>query len=95
MGARTVTAAEVARTFKRVAGMLELGVTRSVAQISGHSARIGAAQDLTAAGSALPESLAAGGWKSPQMPAHYATKISPRVGAMQRMLSNVAVPEGE
>ena len=85
-GERAITAAEVARTFKRIAGIIGLDSTRPVARISAHSTRIGAAQDLTAAGAALPEIMLAGGWKSPQMPAHYARKLDVRQGAMRRWL---------
>ena len=88
VGMRAITAAEVARIFKRVAVRIGIGgdPLRAVARISAHSTRIGAAQDLTAAGAALPEIMIAGGWKSPQMPAHYARKIEPRQGAMRRWL---------
>jgi integrase len=86
IGERTINPAEVARTFKRIAGMIVLGSGRRVANISAHSTRIGAAQDLTASGAALAEIMVAGGWKSPQMPAHYARKLSTRQGAMRRWL---------
>ena len=86
VGDRTINPAEVARIFKRVAALINLDPTRPVARISAHSTRIGAAQDLTAAGAALPEIMVAGGWKSPQMPAHYSRKLSARQGAMRRML---------
>jgi integrase len=88
VGVRTITAAEVGRTFKRIAGMIDLDAGRPVARISAHSTRIGAAQDLTAAGASLPEIMVAGGWKSPQMPAHYARKLSTRQGAMRRWLDS-------
>lgn len=39
--------------------------------LSGHSARVGAAQDQAAAGCELPEIMQAGRWKSPTMPARY------------------------
>jgi len=81
-----VPGAEVARIFKRVASRLNLDPTRPLSRISAHSTRIGAAQDLTAAGAALPEIMVAGGWKSPQMPAHYSRKLHARQGAMRRML---------
>jgi len=86
VGIRAITPAEVARTFKRIATFMGLDPTRAVARISAHSTRIGAAQDLTAAGAALPEIMIAGGWKSPQMPAHYARKLDTRQGAMRRWL---------
>jgi integrase len=88
VGERTINTAEVARTFKRIATMIGLDPS-SVASISAHSTRIGAAQDLTAAGAALPEIMVAGGWKSPQMPTHYARKLTPRQGAMRRWIETV------
>jgi hypothetical protein len=92
-GSRAVTSAEVARTFKRIASLINLDPTRPTTRISAHSTRIGAAQDLTAAGAALPEIMIAGGWKSPQMPAHYARKLDTRQGAMRRWLESVREPE--
>jgi hypothetical protein len=80
----TINTEEVARTFKRVAGLIELDSSRPTARISGHSTRIGAAQDLTVSGAALPEIMIAGGWKSPQMPTHYARKLDVQQGAMRR-----------
>ena len=85
-GDRTISPAEVARTFKRVATLMGLDPSRPISRISAHSTRIGAAQDLTAAGAALPEIMVAGGWKSPQMPTHYARKLHARQGAMRRWL---------
>lgn len=38
---------------------------------SGHSPRVGMAQDLAAAGVELPALMTAGRWRSPTMPAHY------------------------
>ncbi|MCW2240413.1 tyrosine-type recombinase/integrase [Azospirillum canadense] len=55
------------------------------ALVSGHSLRVGAAQDLTAAGFGLPASQQAGRWKSPTMPARYAEKIVPKQGAMAQL----------
>jgi hypothetical protein len=86
IGERIITAAEVARTFKRIAKDIELVPTRPLSRISAHSTRIGAAQDRTAAGAALPETKVAGGWKSPQVLAHYARKLDARQGAIRRWL---------
>ncbi len=41
-------------------------------RISGHSLRVGYAQDLASAGAELTELMNAGRWQSPAMPAHYA-----------------------
>ena len=43
---------------------------------SGHSPRIGMAQDLARLGASLPQIQAAGRWKGPQMPAYYIRSIS-------------------
>ena len=39
---------------------------------TGHSGRVGMAQDLVKDGATLPELMQAGRWQSPEMPAHYA-----------------------
>ena len=86
VGDRTVTSAEVARTFKRIANLIGLDPGQ-VTRVSGHSTRIGAAQDLTASGAALPEIMLAGGWKSPDMPTRYSRKLTVHSGAMKKWLS--------
>jgi len=66
----------IAPIFKRVAqwiGMPE----RFVAEVSGHSTRVGAAQDLAAI-------TQAGGWKSTRMPLQYAEKITAARSGMAR-----------
>jgi integrase len=65
----------IAQIFKRVAqwiGMPE----RFVDHISGHSTRVGAAQDLAALDIDLAAITQAGGWKSTRMPLQYAEKIN-------------------
>ncbi len=86
IGSKAITSAEVARTFKRIAKLIGLDA-EAAGNISGHSTRIGAAQDLTTAGAALPEIMAAGGWRSPGMPARYARKLDARRGAMREWLT--------
>lgn len=51
---------------------------------SGHSPRIGMAQDLTVAGVGLPALMVAGRWKSERMPAYYARAVSAGLGAVAR-----------
>ena len=85
IGERTLTSAEVARAFKWIAKQMGFEPER-IAQIGAHSTRIGAAQDLIASGAALPEIMLAGGWRSPQMPAHYARKLNSQHGAMRKWL---------
>ena len=51
---------------------------------SGHSARIGMAQDLAAAGVELPALMSAGRWESPTMPARYVRNEQAGRGAVAR-----------
>ena len=51
---------------------------------SGHSPRIGMAQDLTAAGVGLPALMVAGRWKSERMPAHYSRGEAAGRGAVAK-----------
>jgi integrase len=65
----------IAPIFKRVAqwiGMPE----KVVNQVSGHSTRVGATQDLAALDIDLAAITQAGGWKSTRMPLQYAEKIN-------------------
>jgi hypothetical protein len=49
---------------------------RFVDQVSGHSTRVGAAQDLAALDIDLAAITQAGGWKSTRMPLQYAEKTT-------------------
>jgi len=51
---------------------------------SGHSARVGMAQDLAEAGVELPALMTAGRWRRSEMPARYIRKIALRRGAIAR-----------
>ena len=53
--------------------------------ITGHSARVGAAQDFIAAGIGLAEVMQAGGWKSGVMVARYTEHLQARRGAMSKL----------
>jgi hypothetical protein len=57
----------IAPIFKRVAQWIGLPA-RVVDQVSGHSTRVGATQDLTALDIDLAAITQAGGWKSTRMP---------------------------
>ena len=74
---------QVPRIFKAMAR--EAGLPESVAAgLSGHSARVGAAQDMVAAGIELPAILHAGRWKSTAMVNRYAERLlAKRSGAAQ------------
>ncbi len=69
---------DVARLFKamvRAAGL----TPEQVARISGHSSRVGAAQDMAASDRIeMPAIMQAGGWKSPQMVARYTQRQAAR-----------------
>ena len=62
-----LTDRSVANVFKRLAAAADVPTD----DVSGHSARVGMAQDLMAAGAELPALMQAGRWKSPTMPARY------------------------
>ena len=74
-------AGDVARIFKRLAR--QAGIEAD--GISGHSTRVGGAQDLTAAGFGLPEVMVAGGWRSPEMVGRYTEHLAARRGAMAKL----------
>lgn len=50
--------------------------------ISAHSTRVGAAQELLVNGATLPGLMVAGDWTSPEMPVRYSKKIAVETGAM-------------
>jgi site-specific recombinase XerD len=56
-----LTGAQIGRIFKRLATTAGID-SWTVKNISGHSIRIGAAQDLLLAGASLPQIMAKGGW---------------------------------
>ena len=57
-----------------------------IAGASGHSLRVGTAQDLAAKGAGLPELQAAGRWSDPGMPARYIRKQTAGRGPVARYL---------
>ena len=85
---------QVPRIFKAMAR--EAGLPALVAQgLSGHSARVGAAQDMVAAGIELPAILHAGRWKSTAMVNRYGERLlARRSGAAQlaRMQGRIQGP---
>ena len=74
---------QVPRIFKAMAR--EAGLPETVVEgLSGHSARVGAAQDMIAAGIELPAILQAGRWKSTAMVNRYGERLlAQRSGAAQ------------
>jgi integrase/recombinase XerD len=73
----------IAPIFKRVAQWIGMPA-RFVAEVSGHSTRVGAAQDLAALDIDLAAITQAGGWKSTRMPLQYAEKINTTRSGMAR-----------
>jgi integrase len=73
----------VALIFKRVAQWIGMPA-RYVASVSGHSTRVGAAQDLAELDIDLAAITQAGGWKSTRMPLQYAEKINAARSGMAR-----------
>ena len=70
-------ASQIPRIFKAMARAA--GLRPEVADaLSGHSARIGAAQDMIASGIGLPAVLQAGRWKSPIMVNRYGERLLAR-----------------
>jgi hypothetical protein len=55
-----------------------------VAEVSGHSTRVGATQDLASLDIDLAPITQAGGWKSTRMPIQYAEKINAARSGMAR-----------
>lgn len=74
---------DIARIFKRVA--LAAGIDPN--RISGHSTRVGAAQDLLAANFSAAEIMRQGRWKSERMIVRYGESLSAGRGAMARLIS--------
>jgi integrase len=70
-------AGDVARIFKRMA--LAAGLSpEEAARISGHSSRVGAAQDMVRHGVELPAVMQAGGWRTPEMVSRYTRRLDAR-----------------
>ncbi len=73
----------IAQTFKRVAEFV--GMTEDeMKQVSGHSIRVGATQDMLALNIDLASVMQAGRWKTTVMPMRYAEVVQPRRGGMAR-----------
>lgn len=70
----------VSRRIKRAAKNAGLG-----AGFSGHSCRVGMAQDLSAAGFDLIQIMQAGRWKSPRIVARYVENLEIRRGAVANL----------
>ena len=71
---------DVSRRYKNMASRAGIDPV----DISGHSTRVGMAQDLCASGMELTELMVAGRWKSPKMPAKYAENLNAARGAVAK-----------
>ena len=56
-----------------------------IRRLSGHSMRVGAAQDMVAAGIELVAIMHAGGWRSPEMVMRYIEHMDVRKSGMARL----------
>jgi integrase/recombinase XerD len=64
----------------------DAGLDKSlIAQLSGHSMRVGAAQDMAAAGIDLGAIMHAGGWKSADMVMRYIEHMEVQKSGMARL----------
>jgi len=68
---------DVARIFKRMAKAAGISPD-AVAGISGHSSRVGAAQDMVRHGVELPAVMQAGGWRTAEMVGRYTRRLDAR-----------------
>lgn len=77
-------ASRVPLIVKRMARAAGMGA-EAVAGLSGHSTRVGAAQDLRQAGASVLDLQAEGGWRDPRMPGRYTRALDAAHGAMARL----------
>jgi integrase len=77
-------AGEVARIFKSMARAAGLSAN-DTARISGHSTRVGAAQDMLRYGEQLPGIMQAGRWKTAEMVSRYTARQGARESAAVRI----------
>lgn len=82
---------EVARIMKRLGRKAGLP-DASVDCMSGHSCRVGMAQDLVAAGADVAGLMQAGRWKSMQMPARYSERLDAKRGVVAQLQDKLARP---
>src|SRR5580704_6781919 len=74
----------IAQAFKRVAKWIKMPA-EEVAQVSGHSIRVGATQDLLALNIDLASVMQAGRWKTNRMPMRYGEHVLAARGGMARV----------
>jgi integrase len=81
-----IIASTVSEILKRRAAEAGLD-TVTVRRLSGHLMRVGAAQDMAAAGIELVAIMHAGGWRSPEMVMRYIEHMNMRKSGMARLYS--------
>jgi hypothetical protein len=69
--------------YKRVAGYIQMAA-KQVAEVSGHSIRVGSTQDLLALNIELLSVMQAGRWKSTVMPMRYGDDVLAARSGMAR-----------
>ena len=74
---------QVSRIYKSMA--VRAGIDDFAGGLSGHSARVGAAQDMIASGIGLPAILQAGRWKSAAMVSRYGERLLASRGAAAQL----------
>jgi site-specific recombinase XerD len=84
----------VADIYKRVARWVGMAA-KQVNQVSGHSVRVGAAQDLLALNIDLASIMQAGRWKSSRMPMRYGEQVLAARGGMARAASEQGRDSGD
>lgn len=82
VGAAALGNAEVYRLYREIATAAGVKLARPP---SGHSTRVGATQDMFAAGFELLEVMQAGSWKTPAMPARYGERLRAQRGAARKL----------
>ena len=70
----TLTSGQICRIYKRIATEAEFGED-FVKHVSGHSMRVGAAQDMLLAGATLPMMMTKGRWSKPDTVMRYVEKM--------------------
>jgi site-specific recombinase XerD len=78
----------VSRIIKNNAAKAKLGAD-IVMNLSGHSMRVGAAQDMAAAGIELPAIMHAGGWKTPDIAIRYIERLDVIKSGMAQLYEKI------
>lgn len=88
-GGRGVGGALSADAVARIVKRLGARIGRDPMSLSGHSTRVGMAQDLVAHGLELGEIMQAGRWRTPDMVARYTERQAPARGAVAKLFEKL------